>query len=123
MKPLHTPETKPGFHAIGRNPHDCTIDELKEGEFTPHSSTTAIRRMCMQCTGNSSTIVKECSSTLCALWPWRMGTRPDAWKGLSAGPISTATGKVSENFSPESTIQLNPTNDEGHSDDLKREIK
>lgn len=113
MSILHISSSQLGYHAIGRNPHDCTIDELKEGGFTPHSSTTAIRRMCMQCMGNSSSQVSECSSTTCPLWPWRMGTRPDAWKGLSAGPISAATGEVSESYSPDSTISERPTDDEG----------
>ncbi|MDB4521960.1 hypothetical protein N9100_00930 [Gammaproteobacteria bacterium] len=113
MNPLLTNNGQLGFHAIGRDPHDCTIDELKVGGFIPHSSTTAIRRMCMQCMGNSSATVSECSSTICALWPWRMGTRPDAWKGLSAGPNSSVTGKVRESYSPDSMISERSADDEG----------
>lgn len=31
MNPLLDPKTVPGFHNVGRNPHDFSSEELKEG--------------------------------------------------------------------------------------------
>jgi len=113
MNPLLDSKTVPGFHNVGRSPHDCTIDELEAGGFTPHSSTKAIRRMCMACMGNSAATVADCGSIDCALWPWRLGTRPDAWKGLQAGPRYPVTGEEVSSFSSDSTISENPSGDTG----------
>lgn len=101
MNPLLDKATEPGFHNIGRNPHDCSIDELKAGGFTPHSSTKAIRLMCIACTGNAIKTISECGSIECPLWPWRMGTRPKAWKGLSTGTNSPKNPEKNAIFASE----------------------
>jgi|LGVE01.1.fsa_nt_gb hypothetical protein len=38
---------------------------------------TSIRAKCKDCCGGSAKEVKLCSSTECALWPYRYGKRPE----------------------------------------------
>jgi hypothetical protein len=65
----------------GRNPHEVTLEEYREVGFEPLSSTKAIRQECMDCNSTFNE-VRLCPAVDCPLWPWRMGTRPKAWKGL-----------------------------------------
>jgi hypothetical protein len=46
---------------------------------TPDSITTlaAIRRRCLDCSGNSPAEVKGCTHTGCDLWPFRLGHNPN----------------------------------------------
>lgn len=37
----------------------------------------AIRKECMYCMGKSSQLVEDCSSSECALYPFRLGTNPN----------------------------------------------
>lgn len=82
MNNLLNRKSEEGFHNIGRNPHDLTLEELADGGFTPHTAAKAIRRHCYECMGESWKCVAECGSVDCALWPFRMGTRPKAWQRL-----------------------------------------
>ena len=36
----------------------------------------AIRLKCLACTCNQPVEIRECTITLCPLWPYRMGRRP-----------------------------------------------
>ena len=49
--------------------------------FTPFE---AIRKHCLMCFQNSLAGIRECADTLCPLWPYRLGTRPD---GLPHRPL------------------------------------
>ena len=40
------------------------------------TATSAIRKHCIECMGFSSDMVKECSSPLCCLYPFRFGKNP-----------------------------------------------
>ena len=82
MNPLLDAKSKPGFHSIGRNPNDLTIEELAEGGHTPRPPAKAIRQFCFQCMGKCWKSVATCGSTECELWPFRMGSRPKVWRGL-----------------------------------------
>ena len=100
MNPLLDPKTKPGFHNIGRNPNDLTLEELEEGGHKPRSPAKAIRHMCCECMGGDWRPVATCGSILCPLWPFRMGSRPKAWRGLrssntDANPHAPQGGKSS----------------------------
>jgi len=37
----------------------------------------AIRAKCLDCTCGSRNAVKDCTTTTCSLWPYRLGKRPE----------------------------------------------
>jgi len=41
----------------------------------------AIRFHCIECMGFNKSYISECSSTMCALYPFRMGKNPSRGKG------------------------------------------
>lgn len=99
MNPLLDPKSKPGFHSIGRNPNDLTIEELAEGGHTPQRPAKAIRHFCFECMGEDWKSVKTCGSIKCPLWPYRMGSRPKPWRGLRSSntgvnPRTSVGGKA-----------------------------
>lgn len=84
MNPLLDPKTEAGYHNVGRNPHDCTLEELKKAGFEPRSAAKAVRHFCFECIGENWHDIAECGSVSCSLWPFRMGSKPKAWRGLRA---------------------------------------
>lgn len=44
----------------------------------PLIRSVAIRAKCLDCSDWQSTEVRECTVTICPLWPWRMGKQPSA---------------------------------------------
>lgn len=69
-----------------------------------------IRSKCLDCCGGIPSEVRQCTSEhTCALWPYRMGTRPDSLKRhiseahlakLRAGRERHITETASEGISP-----------------------
>jgi len=51
---------------------------IKEVSLTPIK---AIRYQCKECLGWSAYEIKRCTGTLCALYPFRLGTNPER-KGI-----------------------------------------
>lgn len=41
-----------------------------------NSTSAAVRLFCLECVGNRSADVKNCSDKGCFLWPYRFGCRP-----------------------------------------------
>ena len=52
----------------------CCLFSYRLGTGRP--SVKLIRRVCLQCMGESSMLVAECASTGCHLHPYRFGRRP-----------------------------------------------
>jgi hypothetical protein len=55
-----------------------TPEKLLAIGFEPMSPLKAIRRKCIECSGENPKEVAECCSTTCLLWPFRFGKNP--WK-------------------------------------------
>ena len=52
----------------------CLFYRFRTGRGRP--SIKLIRKTCLWCMGNSSDMVKDCGSTGCALWAYRLGSNP-----------------------------------------------
>jgi hypothetical protein len=48
----------------------------------PMSPVEAIRRKCLDCSGQQTAEVKLCETVTCALWPFRAGRHPYTKRGL-----------------------------------------
>lgn len=81
---------------VGANPKDIPIAVIREHVGTVENSDnmvqqyqrriksppSGIRGFCMTCMGGQSTLIRECESMNCPLWPFRMGTNPFTGKTL-----------------------------------------
>jgi len=60
--------------------HRTTVANLDKLGIERHGPLKAIRQKCVECQGGysegASRAIAECSSTNCALWPWRSGKNP-----------------------------------------------
>ena len=58
------------------NPKKITPEQLEALGFRKQSLAKVIRAKCLQCAGHSMVDVRKCSQTVCANWPYRMGSDP-----------------------------------------------
>ena len=54
----------------------------------PMSPMQAIRRKCLDCSGQQPAEVRLCEATSCALWPFRAGRHPYTGKGLQEADLA-----------------------------------
>jgi len=54
----------------------CPLWELRMGGRRGLRPGKAIRQECLLCMGASKELARECTSTRCALWPYRFGANP-----------------------------------------------
>ena len=65
----------PVKHTIKAWNYETNKQETKQiSNLTP---VRAIRLHCLECVGRSSKEVRECTSKFCALYPYRLGKKPD----------------------------------------------
>ena len=53
-----------------------TAENLQARGIARRSRGASIRSMCLQCMGGSAAGVRECVSSPCPLWPYRLGSDP-----------------------------------------------
>jgi hypothetical protein len=60
----------------GKNPtfDTCSFFPYRMGRGRP--SVKIIRKFCLQCMGDSPSLVRECTTTYCNCYPYRFGTNP-----------------------------------------------
>lgn len=80
MQHENTPNPK-GFRSgpkglVGARPSDLTAEQFAELGHDQTNPVKAIRRKCVDCMGGSIEAIRDCMSTNCALWPFRMGRNP-----------------------------------------------
>jgi len=66
----------PRGHSVGRNPEDIEVFELEEAGHLPKPMLKIIREKCLDCCVGQVGEVRNCVSTSCPLFPYRMGTNP-----------------------------------------------
>jgi len=71
----------------GRDPKQVSAAEYAQVGIAPRSKLMAIRDKCIDCSGNSTKAARECASTSCALWPYRMGKDPFSKRKVSPAAV------------------------------------
>lgn len=64
-----------GGNLIGRDPRQLPLADLRRLRH-PESPIKAIRAKCLDCCGGNVAEARKCVSTVCPLWPLRMGANP-----------------------------------------------
>jgi hypothetical protein len=83
---LYQPDRCKGDKMIGQGINgQCFFYPYRNGKGRP--SVKTIRLFCVECMGGSYQLVKECPSTDCPIYHFRLGTNPNrAGIGLRSGP-------------------------------------
>jgi hypothetical protein len=97
-------------YRFGRNPTTAMIAELGGRPIYPLEDATtaaefhekggtalkAIRRRCIDCSGNSKSRVSDCSARTCPLHPFRLGTNPN--RAMSPEQRKIAAARLKANI-------------------------
>ena len=61
---------------MSNEPDRSSKDYIRQIAPQAPSPLKSIRQKCLDCVGGSPNEIRECPSTNCALWPYRMGRNP-----------------------------------------------
>lgn len=77
----------------------CGFDSHRLGRGRP--SVRLIRKFCLSCQGGKSDFVRDCLTTTCSLYPFRMGKNPNRTRtGVRPCQKNIETGRVRGHFPP-----------------------